>query len=1308
MGDRNLGCSNAQKIDSSDGNKSRVPLSKLISIRSLSDAQFSTLPVIGDLMNYALIFPILIVLTTGTVCVGQTATQTRIHVPEGSPVGALRDKSSPVSETEVLTTLETEQKQRLAKLKRLTFDRRPSVILKAWSTPLAPAEESRSKPDGPPIDPPVKSDDDLPPLESPVKLDRIAEAAKAFDLTLKAFQRQVTLGDWDGVSQFLGGLSEDEAPVAYEQLLHSLANPSSRVTYDETNVFSVDDVFALVSLAPAEIESKLLLSLGAILRTSENNGNDLSHFLKRFQKLLELPDDQQKLNRRQISQLLFAASHPVEAGDFLPSPDEAIAENDREALNLLSTHFMAKYAEKQKVEFLEQAWHVTQEALSAGEINDEQKQAALKRAVQLAPKIKEELGQAWLEESFTTRPERGMEILATVGSAVATGLKTQAQNPTFRQLSLQLQRTAVEALLKSAPEKAQEWNSTLTLLASNWLREAVHTYRFDFSTSRGPRLDRDQFGNFFYRPFSSAAMSPMSSTRSSGSRNSRPQAIPTGKVLEVKPSDAWLALVDDSLRTKFTTIFPQLYLKVNEEENAFPYIETLANTKPERAKELAEEFLRVWTNNNDPNSSRRRTNIYMFSYGFNRRAQGIPLTRSKQQRSLRELATWVKRLRALPIGELDESVLTRAFTNTHSSAEVYRLEDLESVFGSVDSLKPDTLAEMIQKMRMNLAGLWRIPANQKDKNTNRKQKDIEAEVLRGYLVANAVLAKGIEKYPEHWAIQLAKAAIDHDQNGYAQELKRDSGFTERRANAFDGFEKSAKTYASGVEKLEEQEQTAKVFETWFYASMGAVDLARINGEKQPDLRQPELIREAILALPGEAADRHMGMFANSLFTRLSSVKPEVKFRFLRSGFKVVGDHERADEARKVFDYYKDLVSEIKLETVIDGSDVVGHREPFGVFINLRHTKQIERESGGFSRYLQNQNNQSYAYNYGRPTENYRDRFEEAAKEALEEHFEVLSVTFEDPEVTSRATEEDGWRITPYAYMLLKPRGPEVDTIPSVQLDLDFLDTSGYAVIPIETAPMPIDAQPEIGKTRPIADVVITQTLDERQSSDGKLMLEVKATARGLVPSLDQLLDVSPQGFKVTNTDDQGVSVSKFDKEGEGSAVISERIWMISMAADEDLATPATTFTFASSRVEDASVTYQRFIDADLASVEQLISLERAYGEARNPWLMWLTGAAIVIVGLVLVLRLSRHQRRNEDQAVFTRPESVTPFTVLGLLKDIERNNGMNKASLQELTTSINRLETYYFHGHSADGNSNAPDLDGVLDEWIRRTTIQAS
>ena len=97
--------------------------------------------------------------------------------------------------------------------------------------------------------------------------------------------------------------------------------------------------------------------------------------------------------------------------------------------------------------------------------------------------------------------------------------------------------------------------------------------------------------------------------------------------------------------------------------------------------------------------------------------------------------------------------------------------------------------------------------------------------------------------------------------------------------------------------------------------------------------------------------------------------------------------------------------------------------------------------------LSTKTNSPYSYNYGRPTEDYRDKFEKGARSVLEEHFEILSLTFHNSKVTSRTDAQDGWTVTPYAYFLLKPKGPEIDAVPPLRIDLDFLDTSGYVVLP---------------------------------------------------------------------------------------------------------------------------------------------------------------------------------------------------------------------------------------------------------------------
>jgi len=1249
---------------------------------------------------------------------------------------------------------EQRKQKRLEKIKQLQFDRRPSSILKAWVEANSPEENE----DEQPAAENAESDPDLQgprkPVEAPRPLtDAQVEAAleKEFDEQLKQFQKTVTLGEWEQVKQFLAELDEEESKATYERLLDALRSGAAQSNIDpqllsrmildsadidtiqavlssggqgpgagfiEKNFFTVPDIAGLIAAAPAELEDDALTKIGTIVRQMIAAGHDLEELIEHTQPR-EDDDVPNLLSRRQLAKLMFASGQDVRGGDFLPKLEVAESEHDVEALNLLSRHLLALYTKEKKTAILEQAWSATQSVLAADDLDelptedepaddqtdeerqeerkkrkeraDKQKQEALKRAVELAPRLRDELGQRWLDESFTTRIDRGREILATIGTAVSKSLQSRPQDPKYRLGAIKLQRTAVEALVAAAPETATDWTETLSLLAGNWLKESNVSYRFD-RNSRGRRWQRDRYGNFYY--LDDNAEQP-SVYRYQGNSV---RAITTRELLDARPSDRWLELVDEGLRPEFAGAFSKLLLKVNEETQAFPYIEQLAVTHAERARDLAHEFLRVWTRNHNPNESRDQYQPYIYYWGYRSRAERIPLTRSKQVRNLKELAGWVEKLRALPIEPLDEKLLTKAFTTSHSAAEVYRLDSIEKVFGSIDSLEPETLAELIQQMRGNLTGVWRQPDVQKQNSTNRKQKDIQTEVLQGYRVAKEVVQQGLEQHTDHWALLLVEAAIMHDENDYQQEIEQTSEYSERRTAALAKFRQSAESYGRGVGDITEDKESSQVYEQWFYASLGAVDLAGITDDKVPDPKQPALIREAILALPPDVSERHMDKFANNLFTRLSNAKAELKFRYLRNGFEIVGDNKLAREARKVLDYYQDLVTEIAFETKLDGDDVVGHTEPFGVFVNIRHTKEIERESGGFGRYLQNQNNRGYYYNYGRPTEDYRDKFSEVATQALDEQFEVLSITFQDPEVNSRALPEYGWRYTPYAYLLLKARGPEVDKLPPLHLNLDFMDTSGYAIIPVESPALPLDARPDTTLPRPVADVTITQTLDERQADEGKLLLEIKATAHGLVPNYGESVELEAADFEVVNVEDEGVSVSEFDKEADGTTITSERLWVVTLQAKENLPERPKEFQFASAKLPVEEMLYQRYDDADLIEATELISLEQSYGDPNNN-VLWVSLATLLgVVGLGFVLRYALRRRVPVAEARFQVPEQVTPFTVLGVLRDIQHNNGLEADRRTELAESISRLERHYFQG----SETSEPDLLEIVRTWVDR------
>ncbi|MFO0807167.1 MAG: hypothetical protein U0746_00930 [Gemmataceae bacterium] len=1235
-----------------------------------------------------------------TIAIAQTSAVPAIPVKAVAgrltPAGKIEDGDTPAkAASRAKTTAEgkdgksatdeakaPEDSPRMKRLKELKYDRRPSSVLKTWSKPV----EKRDPRFVGPIKPP-----------------------EPLDVEAETLQANVTLGNWPAVKAYFASIPPDEGKAGYRAMLTALArgpdqqeqmrsggNPNM-MQWAEKFAFSVDDLMGIVAAAPSDgLEKESPNTLAAILSQGLASGTVLEAVLDRFRAEASKPTDKALFSKRQIAQTLMASGHANEAGEFLPSAEQAKADDDLEALNLLARHYLAVNAKDKKASQLEKAWDVTQAILASRISTPSEKQEALKRAVDLAPRLREELGQRWLDDGFKTQTERGKEILATLGSLASTGLVTNAYNTDYRVKELQLQKTAVESLLKAAPEKAKEWKGPLTMLAVAWLREADFSRQYARSTSLNPGMRRDRYGNIYWmnQDFEDDGNNPYMMNR----QQNLPQPVNAGDVLQAQPSEAWLAHVDEDLRPKIAMALAQLYLKVNEETQAFPYIEKLATTHPNKAKDLVNEFLRVWIKNHDPNDQRRMTNPYMFIFGFEQRASGIPLTRSKQERNLIDLAEVIKRLKQLPIGDPDEELLAKAFTSSHSTAEVYKIEAIENVFGPLGTLKPKTLSGLAQKMRENLGGLWRKPAEQKAKGTNRKQKDIEAEVMRGYAVALSVVDGAQKKFPDDWNLQLAKAALIHDENNFRQELAKSTTFGPARVAAMAEFKKAADLYAAKVHEMTEDELSSNVYEQWFYASLGAVDLAQLKEEMQPDVLQPPKVRDAILKLPGELAEKHVAKFANGLFTKMSAVNPACKYTYLKGGFAIVGDHKAAHEAKKVYDYYKDLASEVKLEAVVDGSTDIGHGKPFGVFVNLKHTREIERESGGFGKYLQNQNSgYSFYYNYGRPTADYRDKFQTAATEVLKEQFEILSCTFQPEGVHSQATKEYGWRVTPYCYMLLKAKGPQVDKIAPMRIDLDFLDTSGYVVLPVESAAVPIDCKSATPPVRPAKKITVTQTLDERQAKDGKLILEVKASARGLVPDLENLIDLKPAGFEVAKSEDQGVSVAKYDQETEETSALTERIWLVTFQAQKNLKELPATFVFGKPRVQNVDITYQRYADADLIPVkEPEISLEARYGEVKSAWKWYLSGAGLIGLGLIGAIVALLRKPKAIEKSAFQVPEHVTPFSVIGLLESIEQRNGLSADRTTQLRDDIHRIERHYF----ADEPGDAPDLKGVAEHWV--------
>jgi hypothetical protein len=169
------------------------------------------------------------------------------------------------------------------------------------------------------------------------------------------------------------------------------------------------------------------------------------------------------------------------------------------------------------------------------------------------------------------------------------------------------------------------------------------------------------------------------------------------------------------------------------------------------------------------------------------------------------------------------------------------------------------------------------------------------------------------------------------------------------------------------------------------------------------------------------------------------------------------------------------------------------------------------------------------------------------------------------------------------------------------------------------------------------------------------VLEVKATAKGLVPEFEQLLDLAPADFEVSKRDNPGVSVSRFHEDQE--SVISERTWNVTLRAKEGLERLPTKFRFATQKLDGAKMVHQRYADADLVTAEPEVVLGERYGKRAFPWIWAGVGAAAAALVVVWLLVRRGSGRRDPAALGLAMPESITAFTVLGLLRDIERKNG---------------------------------------------------
>jgi hypothetical protein len=721
-----------------------------------------------------------------------------------------------------------------------------------------------------------------------------------------------------------------------------------------------EDVFTLADIAPGELDEFIPL-LGQLLTRALSKGNYVEPLVAKLEQGTAKLGGTEPAARAAAVKLLVAAGRMYDAGKLLPPLEPARTQLDLETLDLHARYSLEASRQRKETNALQLAWDLSQQILASTNASSGTnkittlREQALQRALEILPQLPGQQATNWLNGVFNAEPARGMAALA-----VAAAPTQDFRNADARQRTLTSQSRAVAALLTVATNDMSQWKTPLTGMALNWAQEA------DLSRTRWTDRSRPypNYGIDYYDPEEQMRMQRFNDPN-------QPQPISPAILLRLVPNERWLSLVDPTLAPRIDYLCASLRMKLDEPLKALETVYRLATNHPARASELANELLGAWARAKNPSANpdammRMRYGPYgPIYYGpgspYGMGGQGISLTRAMQNRNLLELAGILDGLRKLNLQNFDENAVVNAFTSAHSQAEVFRIEDIERVFGPVKAMKVETIAGLLQTMRTRLATSWRSLRVQQDNKTKRTDKDIEAEVTRGYELLTSLLQESLVQWPDNWRLHMVQAMAWFDFAEFQYGKKVDLPiYVEKRERSFKEFENATALYAGQLPELEPDKFTADVFVNWFNANLGASDLAYVTRQQEPSTNNLARIREAILQLPENTGPRHLELFATAMNDSLNTIKPELKPRYVRAALRVTGDISEAEEIRKLARYYDDLLGEIALDVRLDGDALVGHTEPFGVFVSLRHTADVERESGGFARYLQSQNQPYYA------------------------------------------------------------------------------------------------------------------------------------------------------------------------------------------------------------------------------------------------------------------------------------------------------------------------------------------------------------
>lgn len=1135
-------------------------------------------------------------------------------------------------------------------------------------------------------------------------------AANDFSAMAKWIQLQVLAGEWTALGDALSALPSADAIAAYTQILQTI-NRSQRgdPNAKPDPALLPEEVLAIADAAPEALSDWQVTTLAQLLKEAATKYSTAA-MLQTLDADTRMFGKQDAVHRERTVKFLVAAGMALEAVKFFPPLEEARANADAIALVNYGRYYEDFAASDRAGESADThrrtAWGLYCEAALIGDAEPTLRQTAMRRAIDLLPSMPPARATAWLKQVFAnqTLAPAALEIIALK----AVSLRGAALESSNRAQALLTMKESVDTLLAESGMDIRLVRVPLRMLTTALIGEVERV------------LDGKDEG---------------------GGRRGRGPSIPQEQefLLRAMPDERWMAVLEPSLANRAYRAAIRLAVSADEVDLAIDSLAHAVKRFPDQAQPLADDLLTGWEERLAPQNAFADQD-QMFFIGFARDGMtSAPLTRGRQRRNLDRLARLMFVLEDIGVDPRKLPAVAKVFHSCHGATEVFTRDGITGVFGPIDQLSAVTAASLADQMRSGLSGEWRDRKAQQAAGMKRSPEAITKMVETGYALAIELIEQAIAHDPKSWRYSVTKAGLTYDRVQYTQEqTKQDfAAYNQYRKGAFEAFAQTAERYGEIVSSGDQRDDPS-VYLAWFSAAVGATELnyltrddLLVEGSPQDD--QIDLIRKAIERLPNDLASRHIAAFAHQIDRTLSRLDPEVKPRIVKHALRIIGDHPSGAAMRRLGDLYQDLMKdEIKLRLAIDGDDRVGTNERFGAALTLRFTNEVDRETGGFSRYLQNDVWVRVGNSY-RPM-NYRDLLKKSLEASFGEHFEVESIGFFEalaPPLPVQEAGAGGWLEKPVAYIVLKAKDPSVDRIPQLSMDMHFNDTDGAVVLPVFSNAPQIDCAQSSGP-RPADKLKVVQTVDvrdiDRAENNHAVVLEVQATALGVVPELEALLpdfrtalsgyEVAEKAIEVRPTtivaDDANASASAryrsmtasppqdyIEADAAGNYRLpSERSWLITYTPASGAVGSSFVFPTLSAKLP-GSVISRQFSDMDIETVTAASVPIRVSTTARV--------TAIVVSSVIAILAAFgfvavRKRKRGTSLATDPLPTRVTPLSVITTLRRIEseRAASLTAADHASLIAEIAGLELTYF-GRAADGaalNGEAHvQLSGALERW---------